>query len=283
MLILKNRKDYKLTTFGRGGGGCCKYNRKGEKILISQSLQKQIVNWYHTMLCHPGQTRTEKKIQQHFTWNSICNDVRQHTSTCAACQKQKHYRKKYDHLPAKEAEVKPWENLCIDLIGPYTIKHSDKKVSKTLKCVAMMNPATGWFEIAKYDIKRAITVANIVEQSWLSRYLRPSIVTLDRGREFVGKEFANMVEKDYGIKRNIIMMRNAQANSVIKRVHQALGNLVRASKVHENAHLDPQDPWSGVLVAMAYTIRSKYHTTLQAMPGQLVLSRRHGAKHTTPN
>jgi hypothetical protein len=30
--------------------------------------------------------------------------------------------KKYGHLPIKEAEADPWEKLCVDLIGPYTIK-----------------------------------------------------------------------------------------------------------------------------------------------------------------
>ena len=29
------------------------------KTLVPQSLQQRIVDWYHTMLCHPGETRTE--------------------------------------------------------------------------------------------------------------------------------------------------------------------------------------------------------------------------------
>jgi hypothetical protein len=35
----------------------------------------------------------------------------------------------------------------------------------------MINPATGWFEIEQFDDKKSITVANIVEQEWLTRYL----------------------------------------------------------------------------------------------------------------
>jgi len=78
------------------------------------------------------------------------------------CQKQKKQRKKYGHLLEKKAEYKPWERLCVNLIGPYKIK-SKKRGRKIpeLRCVTMINPATGWFEIKQYDDKKSITVANI--------------------------------------------------------------------------------------------------------------------------
>ena len=34
----------------------------------------------------------------------------------------------------------------------------------------MIDPATGWFEIHEYDDKKSITIANIAEQEWFSRY-----------------------------------------------------------------------------------------------------------------
>ena len=85
--------------------------------------------------------------------------------------------KKHGHLPAKTAEVIPWKTLCVDLIGPHAIKRPPtheiiprkkrpKKIERKpliLKAVTMIDPATGWFEIAKHDDKCAITVANITE------------------------------------------------------------------------------------------------------------------------
>ena len=53
----------------------------------------------------------------------------------------------------------------------------------------MIDPATGWFEIHQYDDKRSITVANITEQEWFSRYPWPTQITFDRGSEFIGKDF----------------------------------------------------------------------------------------------
>ena len=34
----------------------------------------------------------------------------------------------------------------------------------------MIDTVTGWFEFLRYDDKRAITIANLVETMWLSRY-----------------------------------------------------------------------------------------------------------------
>ena len=37
----------------------------------------------------------------------------------------------------------------------------------------MIYPVTGWFEITQYNDKRAISITNLVETTWPSRYPRP--------------------------------------------------------------------------------------------------------------
>jgi hypothetical protein len=91
--------------------------------------------------------------------------------TCTICQTQKKQSKKYGLLPEKEAEAMPWDRLCVNLICPYDIKSNVKRVKiPPLKCITMIDPATGWFEIKQYDDKKSITVTNIVEQEWLTHY-----------------------------------------------------------------------------------------------------------------
>ena len=41
------------------------------KILVPALLQKRVVEWYHMILCHPGELRTEQTICQHFTWKNL--------------------------------------------------------------------------------------------------------------------------------------------------------------------------------------------------------------------
>ena len=121
---------------------------------------------------------TEEMIREHLTWPNLREDVRYHVSICLVCQKNKKQTKKYGHLPAKEAEGTPWEHLCVDLIGEYKTKWKGKKMLK-MKAVTMIDPATGWFEIIQYSDKKSITIANLVEQTWLSRYPGPTLITHD--------------------------------------------------------------------------------------------------------
>ena len=255
-----------------GGGTDIELICYNGKIVIPCALQKYILNWYHTYLLHPGMTRTEETIRQHFYWKNLRADVRKYVGTCAACQKCKKQRIKYGWLPEKEAEAIPWERLYVDLIGPYTIERKNQE-DLHLQAVTMIDPATGWLEIAQYDDKRPITVANIVEQTWLTRYPRPDICTIDRGFEFIGHRFKNdLMKKEYGIQVKKATTANPQANSILERVHKVIGNMIRTFELEEN-YLDQDDPWLGILAATAFAVRSTFHTTLQATPGQLVFGR----------
>jgi transposase InsO family protein len=95
----------------------------------------------------------------------------------------------------------------------------------------MINPATGWFEIHQYEDKQSISVANIGEQEWFSQYPWPTQVTYDCGSAFNGHDFQDMLKNDYGIKCKPITVRNPQANAIVERVHQVIGNIVCTFKL----------------------------------------------------
>ena len=46
----------------------------------------------------------------------------------------------------------------------------------------MIDPVTGWFEVVRYDDKIAITMEDLVETAWMSRYPRPIEITHDQGK-----------------------------------------------------------------------------------------------------
>ena len=60
----------------------------------------------------------------------------------------------------------------------------------------MIDPVTGWFEVTQYRNKKAMKIANLVETTWLVRYPWPVDIMYDRGGEFLGHEFKNiLIEK----------------------------------------------------------------------------------------
>jgi transposase InsO family protein len=241
------------------------------KIVIPNLLQKHVINWYHTTLCHPGINRTEETIGQHLWWPKMRDHITNYVKICPLCQRNKRRQKKYGLLPPKLAEATPWDKLCVDLIGPYKIRRKGKE-DLICRCVTMIDPATGWFEIQQYDDKKSITVANIIEQEWFSRYPWPTQVTFDRGSEFIGQDFQKMIKEDYGIKPKPITVRNPQANAIVERVHQVIGNIIRTFELETN-YMDEDNPWKGILSATAFAVRSTFHTTLKNTPGQLVFGR----------
>ena len=67
-------------------------------------------------------------------------------------KKQKH---KYGKLLPKLAITNPWEAVCVNLIGPYTLKGKDK-TQIDFMCITMINPATSWFEIVELPISQQV-------------------------------------------------------------------------------------------------------------------------------
>mgnify|MGYP003335638784 CR=1 FL=1 len=73
-----------------------------EKLSYHRHFRRDV--WYHESLCHPGMTRTEQTIRQHFTWKNLRGDVEKACKKCKVCQLTKRKSIKYGKLPAKEAE-----------------------------------------------------------------------------------------------------------------------------------------------------------------------------------
>ena len=94
-------KNYTLKTF-HGGGKTRELVCYNGLIVIPKTLKKKVVEWYHTTLCHPGETRTEQTIRQHFYWKNLREDVHNTCSKCPTCQKTKRTYKKYGHLPERK-------------------------------------------------------------------------------------------------------------------------------------------------------------------------------------
>jgi hypothetical protein len=56
-------------------------------------------------------------------------------------------------LLTKLAITKPWEALCVDLIGPYNLKNKDR-TQIDFMCITMIDPATSWFKIEELPISQ---------------------------------------------------------------------------------------------------------------------------------
>ena len=59
------------------------------------------------------------------------------------------------------------------------------------------------------------------------------------------------------------------SNLMLERIHQVLVNLLRTLNVKQT-HVDKNDPWTGILAAEAFPIRSETSSQKGYSPGQLI-------------
>ena len=127
----------------------------------------------------------------------------------------------------------------MDLIGPYIKSIRQQQPggaiinnNVSLACMAMIDPAMGWFEIVgiptynidevtgpnyEYIDKLSARLSHLFNNTWLIRYLCPRQVVFDNIPEF--KRYFTHFLKDFDIKPFLMIIKNPQANSPVERVN----------------------------------------------------------------
>jgi hypothetical protein len=108
---------------------------KNDKLIIPASLRHRAVSWYHHYFQHHGHSCLKETMRSVMHWKGMCNTIQSYVKSCRSCQINKRHSQKYGHVPPKLVITPPWRVLCVDLIGPYTIK--GKEGSSIYICVSL--------------------------------------------------------------------------------------------------------------------------------------------------
>ena len=139
-------------------------------MVIPKVLHHRAVSWYHHYLQHPGHTRLEETLHAAMYWKGMRNTVRSHVKNCQTCQVNKRHKHKYGKLPTKLVITNPWEALCVDLIGPYTLKGKDG-TEIDFMCLTMIDPASSWFEIVELPVTTDAVIPMDTKGQRVSRHI----------------------------------------------------------------------------------------------------------------
>ncbi len=93
-------------------------------------------------------------------WKGMHTSIRSLMKSCKTFQINKRQSQKYGHLPAKLVISTPWECLCVDLIGPHTIKGRDG-LQIDFMALTMIDPASSWFNIVELPLVKRLWTINI--------------------------------------------------------------------------------------------------------------------------
>jgi hypothetical protein len=114
-------------------------------------------------------------------WKGMRTTIRSLAKSCRSCQVNKRWSRKYGPLPPKTVITNPWECLCVDLIGPYTLKGKDNSQIDFM-ALTMINPASSWFEIAELPV-----VEQLCRQTVNSKELLIADEIFDKTSECIAK------------------------------------------------------------------------------------------------
>jgi transposase InsO family protein len=199
----------------------------------------------------------------------VCEDE---VRRCDLCQRHKNVGRGHGELASREAPLLPWQDVAIDLIGPWTLSVGDQKL--TFSALTMVDMVTNIVEVVRVSNKTAAHVAMQFENTWLSRYPRPMNVIHDQGGEFIGHKFLQRLQV-HGINSRTTTSKNPQANSVCERMHQTIGNTLRVlSTLNPPEGVDQAEQLVDTAIADAvYATRCTYHSALKTTPGGLAFGR----------
>ena len=94
-------------------------------------------------------------------WKGMRNTSRSITKSCKTCQVNKKRKQKYGHLPSKIVISTPWEALCVNLVGPYTLKGKDG-LSIDFMSLTMIDPTSSWFEVVELQLITRLMTKTII-------------------------------------------------------------------------------------------------------------------------
>jgi hypothetical protein len=101
------------------------WTRPGQKglwrLMVPRPLRKEVLHHYHDTALegHPGIKATHTAITKEYQWRAALSDVRSHVQSCMVCACKRGGHRGKTVSPRAHKPQKPWEDIAVDLMGPY--------------------------------------------------------------------------------------------------------------------------------------------------------------------
>ncbi len=192
-------------------------------LIISQfSEKKDLIDYYHNELIHPGSKRLFNTIKD-LGHGITRKDIEEFTSKCEVCQKIKPTNPKLGILSGTISIDLPWKTVALDIIGPL---REGEEYQKTY----LLNIMDHGSRLSKIEILKSCTEKEVMKKfkpTWLNVFTLPQKVVTNSGKQFIGRKFEQLL-KEFNITHQKVLPYNPQGNSVIERSHATLTASLRA-------------------------------------------------------
>jgi len=171
-------------------------------------------------------------MMMHFYHSHLRTRIQSLVKLCNACQHFKLPGKGYGELPLREAQLAPWQEITVNLIGPWKINVNEMDL--TLNMLLIIDTVTNLAELIRISSNSTAHVSLQWENAWLLHYPRPQFFIHDQGPEFMGKGFFKAVLHWHRIHNHLMTVKNLQANAISEHFHRTVTNIL-----HPLLHIHP--------------------------------------------
>lgn len=229
------------------------------------------MDWYHKVLGHVGINKIYDTIRTHCYHPALKSRIERYH--CDVCRRNKLWGIGYGHLPPREAPLVPFDEVAVDLIGPWKINVNNQDIE--FNALTAIDTVTNLVELVQIEEKTSEHVQQKFANCWLARYPRPNKCIHDKGGEFTGWPFQTLLAQA-GIKDATATTKNPQANAICERMHQTVANNHIRTSVSANPPQNIQQAHQIVDNALAtamHGLRCATSRVLGISPGALVYQR----------
>jgi hypothetical protein len=221
LIALRQEKPHQFPVIGMGNNVhlVCHQRLPTEawKTAVPTGVIGDLINWCHITLNHIGMTRLRETIATQFHCPRLKAPVEQRVASCDACQRNKAIGPGCSELPERDAQLLPWNEVAVDLIGTWRISMDGQELE--FNALTYVDPVTDLVKLTCMQNKTAAHVGMIFENNWPSGCPRPMRGVHDNGGEFMGPDFQTMLELK-GVKDAPTSVKNPQSNAMCECMHQ---------------------------------------------------------------
>lgn len=240
---------------------CCCRDELGNvthkwKKIVPLKERAELISRFHdsTTGAHLGFQKTWQKIQAHFYWPKMQQDVGKHIRTCSACKASK--APNTTTMPtmgdAKPAKL-PWELISLDFVGPFTRSKEGNTV-----ILVIVDWVTKYIVVHPMRSADSVKMVNFLENEVFLRFSRPRIVLTDNGKQFLSAAFRSLLAR-YQINHMTTAFYCPMVNNA-ERVNRVLITCIRAL-LDENHRI-----WDQNLPGIVAAINSAKHEATGVSP-----------------
>ena len=233
--------------------------------LVSFEYLLGIVLNTHIQMAHIGAFKLFELIGAHVWHPSLRKMVRDASTTCGVCQKNKPTSRVTLPPTLKIQTQAPFELMAIDLVSlPVTSQGY-------LGVVVIVDHFSKWLAVAPIKNKRSQTIINLLENNIFPSLLKlPVRMLSDNGPEFSSLEFNDLMER-FNIHHIKTTVYKPSSNGAVERVNRTIIAFLRDLISH------PSD-WPSYLPQAVLIYNNTVHNETKISPAGFLLSREHSVK-----